>query len=331
MRRAPPLRFLALVLGGWVCFRAAVLAPGLWTDIEPAAVAAAASRPGTARTRDPLRVAAPAAVSSPVHISRSEARPARPARTMPITASPIPQPVPSIWIARPSRAPSAQFAPGPPAPAALTTPTIRPASRWSGAAWLLLRGDRGTDALAPGGTLGGSQAGARLLYRVGGGLALSARAYAPLRRTGGAEAAAGMDWRPSARIPVHVLVERRQDLGGEGRSAFALTLYGGLERRLPGGVRAKTYGQAGMVGLRSRDLFVDGAARLSLPVGPVEIGGGAWGAAQPGVARLDAGPTISYRLPVRGANLRLQVDWRFRIAGDAAPDSGPALTLAADF
>ena len=63
--------------------------------------------------------------------------------------------------------------------------------------------------------------------------------------------------------------------------------------------------------------------RVALPVGPVEIGGGAWGAAQPGAARLDAGPQSSYRLPVRRANLRLAADWRFRVAGDAAPGSGP--------
>jgi hypothetical protein len=100
---------------------------------------------------------------------------------------------------------------------------------------------------------------------------------------------------------------------------------------LPGGLRGEAYGQAGIVGARSRDLFVDGSARATIPVGPVEIGGGAWGAAQPGLARLDAGPSASYRLPVRGANLRVQADWRFRIAGDAAPGSGPALTVAADF
>ena len=86
-----------------------------------------------------------------------------------------------------------------------------------------------------------------------------------------------------------------------------------------------------MVGLRSRDLFADGSVRIARRLGPVELGVGAWGAAQPGVARLDAGPSLSWRLPVADANLRLQADWRFRLAGDALPRSGPALTLAADF
>ena len=204
-------------------------------------------------------------------------------------------------------------------------------SRWSASAWILGRDDGGGPALAPGGTLGGSQAGARLLYRVGGGLALSARAYLPLRQLRGAEGAAGLDWQPALRLPVHILAERRQDLGGGGRSAFALSLYGGGSRRLPRGLKLDAYGQAGIVGGRSRDLFADGSVRISAPAGPVELGGGAWGGAQPGAARLDAGPSISWRLPIPDANLRLQADWRFRVAGVAAPGSGPALTLASDF
>jgi hypothetical protein len=86
-----------------------------------------------------------------------------------------------------------------------------------------------------------------------------------------------------------------------------------------------------VVGARSRDLFADAAIRVSAPVGPVEIGAGAWGAAQPGATRLDAGPILAYRLPMRGVPVRIEAGWRFRLAGDAAPRSGPALTLGADF
>ena len=162
-------------------------------------------------------------------------------------------------------------------------------------------------------------------------MSLSGRAYLPLRRTSQAEVAAGIDWQPSARLPVHIVAERRQNVGGAGRSAFALTAYGGVSGRLPAGLRGEAYVQAGVVGTRSRDLFVDVSARVSAPLGPVEIGGSVWGAAQPGASRLDAGPHISYRLPVRDANIRVQADWRFRIAGDAAPGSGPALTIGMDF
>ena len=152
-----------------------------------------------------------------------------------------------------------------------------------------------------------------------------------MRRTGEAEVAAGIDWQPSARLPVHLLAERRQDVGGDGRSAFALTLYGGASGRLPGGLRGGGL-WPGRGGRRSGRATCSSTARFGsrFRAGPVEVGGGAWGAAQPGAARLDAGPSVSYRLPVRRANLRLQADWRFRIVGDAAPGSGPALTLAAD-
>jgi len=44
--------------------------------------------------------------------------------------------------------------------------------------------------------------------------------------------------------------------------------------------------------------------------------------------RVDAGPRVSMR--VRG-NMRVHLDWRQRVVGNAEPGSGPALTLAADF
>jgi hypothetical protein len=190
----------------------------------------------------------------------------------------------------------------------------------------------GSDSLAPGGTLGGSQAGTRIAYRLASGLALSGRLYSPLARPQGAEAAIGIDWQPSSRVPLHVLAERRQRIGSEGRSDFALTAYGGVsEQRLSGGLRLDAYGQGGVVGLRTRDLFVDGAARISARAGPIDVGGGVWGAAQTGVSRLDIGPQASVRLPLGRTSLRVSADWRFRVAGEAAPASGPSLTIGTDF
>lgn len=239
---------------------------------------------------------------------------------------------PPAFVASPPS--TVHIAPLPPtgrAPDVLAPETSR---RWSGSAWLLLRRDGGSS-LAPGGTLGGSQAGVRLTYRVNDDsrrpLALSTRAYVPLRRFAAAEAAIGLDWRPSGPVPVHLLVERRQRLGREGRSAFALTAYGGGSVRLGGGWRLEGYGQAGVVGMRSRDLFVDGSARLLRSFGPVEAGGAVWGAAQPGATRLDAGPQLALPVSVAGASLRLSAEYRFRIAGDARPASGPVLTLGVDF
>ena len=81
------------------------------------------------------------------------------------------------------------------------------------------------------------------------------------------------------------------------------------------------------MGLRSRDLFVDGALAITRPVyRTLSAGFGVWGGAQPGLYRL--GPRVS--MQVR-KNVRVHFDYRQRLAGNALPGSGPAITLAADF
>lgn len=342
--KSAPLRFLLLVLGLWIGVRAAILLPK-WPDGTGTLPATVAPAPVAIPEQAP-QVAAAGPVQPARPVASQKYRP---------TSSSLMPPAPALKSAQngaTSASPAVLPPAGPPAlpgiappstpmlagstsvqgdPLSLPVRSAAFAKRWSLSGWLLVRREEGGTALAPGGTLGGSQAGARLTYALGSGLSLSARAYLPLRRIAGAEAAAGLDWRPLPAIPISLLAERRQRIGREGRAAFALTLYGGGARALAPRLSIHAYGQAGVVGLRSRDLFVDGSLRLARRVGPIDVGAGAWGAAQPGAARLDAGPSLSWRLPVPHANLRLQADWRFRLAGEAAPRSGPALTLATDF
>ena len=81
--------------------------------------------------------------------------------------------------------------------------------------------------------------------------------------------------------------------------------------------------------MKSRDWFVDGAMAFTRPVYKNFSGGfGVWGGAQPGIYRLDAGPRVT--MQVR-KNIRMHLDYRQKIAGNAQPGSGPAITLAADF
>jgi hypothetical protein len=203
-------------------------------------------------------------------------------------------------------------------------------SRWTASAWLHARnGDAPT--LAPGGLLGGGQTGTRLGYRISPALQLTGRLAAPLRKLTGAEAALGVEWRPSRSLPVRVLAERRQRLSGQGRDAFALTVHGGVgDAPLPAGFRLEAYGQAGAVGARSRDLFAEASLRANRALGAgVGVGLGAWGAAQPGISRLDIGPSLTLRVPHMRASI--SADWRFRAAGTAKPGSGPALTLWTEF
>jgi hypothetical protein len=100
--------------------------------------------------------------------------------------------------------------------------------------------------------------------------------------------------------------------------------------RLSGPFQLDAYAQAGMVGLRSRDLFVDGSARVGLPLNDrLRLGVSAWGSAQPATARLDLGPEAVWHFPGTGASL--SASYRLRVAGDARPGSGPAMTLSTEF
>ena len=63
----------------------------------------------------------------------------------------------------------------------------------------------------------------------------------------------------------------------------------------------------------------------------LSVGAGLWGGAQPGVSRIDIGPQIVARIAVAETSLRVSAEWRQRVAGDAAPASGPSVTVGFDF
>jgi hypothetical protein len=222
-------------------------------------------------------------------------------------------------------------------PVATTVQALAPAAakfdRVQLTAWALLRGREGIgqspQSLAGGGTLGGSQAGARLTYRFSPQIAASLRTTSAVG-TSQSEVAAGVRLTPLPSIPVSLTAERRQALGDYGgRSAFALFAEAGLYGESLLGFDLDGYGQGGLVGLRERALFADGALAFTRPVyRQVSAGFGVWAGAQPALYRLDAGPRLSYRVR---PNVKVHLDWRQRLVGSAAPGSGPAVTLAGDF
>jgi hypothetical protein len=223
-------------------------------------------------------------------------------------------------------------------------------SRWSADGWVLLRNDSSQHLSGP--TLSGrpsygrSQAGAVIRYRLASESALQPQAYvrasAALAGAREREVAAGLSARPLAGLPLRLAVEARlseTDRGTRLRpAAFAVTEFPPV--RLPLGVRGEVYAQGGYVGGEFATPFVDGQARAERPLarrGETELsaGAGVWGGAQKGAARLDIGPTaaVSFRLGPKsfGARGRVAADYRFRVAGQAQPSSGPALTLSAGF
>ena len=280
------------------------------------------------------------------------------------SAAPLPPRVAAghqqLWLAGMNLLPAnpavALAQPGPlrpmvPAAAAAAQAAQPGLSHWSVDGWLLLRpggnafnapgaGLPGT--VVPAGFYGGSQSGLILRYFLAPGSrfnpALYLRGSSGIERPRGEELAAGVSVRPIPGLPVRLLAEGRvtRTISGTIVRPAAALVSELSPARLPLGLRAEAYVQAGYVGGRSATAFVDGQARLEHPlarVSGVELraGGGVWGGAQRGASRLDIGPTATLSFRLGPVGTRVSADYRWRVAGNAAPGSGPVLTLSAGF
>ena len=333
-----PLRFLVLVMVGWVGVRALMLWPSASitmssapagkpiassakvTEIRLPVVAAAATPPSSGRGVAVFSALYPLIVQDARHSAFLAYRPLPAAESAPATAPTTGQRPPGLVA-------------GLPAP---LEKSANSRSRLFGSFWLFARGGNGLVGAVPGVQLGGSQAGVRLAYALTEDrrLAIAARAASPIGR-GMRELAIGVEWQPT-RLPVRIVAEQRFALN-EGRGGPSLSVVGGAgPLPLVAGFDLEGYGQAGIIGRGKGEAFVDGAMRVARPVArlggvQLDLGAGAWGAAQKGASRFDIGPSVSARLPIGKQPVRLSLDWRQRIAGNATPDSGPVLTLGADF
>ncbi len=342
---ARPLRALGVALALWVIGRGMFV----WAEIEPMAKVAMSSGGGVPQAlaaRDTTTVArsivsfsAPAAASA----RRFETLMSHPTPTMVVVhhlgnaTQPPAQPEKARLMMTEAAAPAAmtiaEDSPGG-GPRWLPTPMPDPLAQrtpaWSGSLWIAAR-DGSAGALAAGnGQLGGSQAGTRLYRNLSPALALTGRLSTALAAKG-QEASLGVALR---RGSLAMLAERRIALDSGGRNDWSVTAVAGIsDVPLPSGIRLDGYVQAGIVG---RDGFADGALRLERTVmgsgsERLAIGAGGWGSVQSGLARLDVGPQIVVRTALAGRAVRLSADWRQRIAGNAAPGSGPVVTLGTDF
>lgn len=339
-----PLRFVAVLLGAWVALRTFLL----WPAAERAAERVAAVLPSILGTIAPPVAAAPGPEVAVRGAGADAATRARPV----VSAQPISRGLPADRragfhaAARPLDHHSPLPADAPPSgrSSAATNP-VQPIgspviprserSRLSVSAWTIIRGGAAASPLTP--QLGGSQAGGRLTFALDDArrVSLSARVSSALGSRQ-REAAVGIDWQPTA-WPIHVIAEQRIGIDNVAGGPSLGLIAGAGPLSAPYGFQLEAYGQAGGIARGGRiDGYADGAARLTRPVARVggavvDIGVGAWGAAQRGAARLDLGPTGSIRVPVGSASVRLALDWRQRVGGDVRPGSGPALSIGTDF
>ena len=343
MRNGRPLRFVTVTIGGWTVLRVAML----WPDAAPGprgvsaiphpVVAAAEAMPVPTR---PLAAAhkvvafprrADAAAWLRLEHPVSGTRPLAPTVKGRLSVA-----LALAGLARFGRDGVVTETAGRGAipPPLRPTPIAGAPSRFAASAWLIARGGRNGTLL--GGQLGGSQAGARLTYALGSArkVALAARVATPLSGRG-REAAVGVEWQPT-RAPVRLVAEQRVSLDG-GKGGPTLMAIGGIAPTpIAGGFRLESYAQAGVIARDGAEAFADGAARLARPLasiggGTLDLGGGVWGGAQRGAARLDIGPSLGLVVPVGRRAVRLTLDYRARVAGEARPGSGVALSIGSDF
>lgn len=345
MSRPPQaLVSLGVLLGGWIGARVVLNAflpqvPSIWPDHPWREIVSSGAMPQAAAKEVTIALAPPEpskAGSVPLNpgnrleprlqreVSRIRSQSASD-RVVRTAAPTIVEPISSAEM------------PGTPYPT-----TMGEADHWSLSAWALYRRGGAARGIAPNGQLGGSQAGARLQRRL---LLLSPRTKisanlrisSPLAGRGGQEAAFGLSFARAGAVPLELLLERRVAIGNDARSALAAIAVTGInDVALPLSFRLNGYAQAGVVGAKSRDGFVDGALHAERTVAEIreaklDIGLGVWGAAQPGVSRLDIGPSAALRFRLGEASLRAAAEWRERIAGQVRPGSGPALTLGVDY
>ena len=149
------------------------------------------------------------------------------------------------------------------------------------------------------------------------------------------ELAAGVRWRPVARIPVQVIAERR--FCDNRPDAFAALVAGGQSGvKLPLGFRLDGYGQAGFVSGQGGGPFADVAAHAHRPIAQSQrasfaVGAGIWAGGQDNVMRMDVGPNVRANVTAGDALFQLEASWRVRVAGHAQPGNGPAITLSTSF
>ena len=348
-RRGQPVVALAVILMIWTVARAAMWDPTFAARTGEVPLRAAGTS-GMVRVVEPppapkRSAASPGRERAPVMAqTRAEVREG-PKMIGALPGLPDVQAGPSfVLLSRHSGA----LAKGVPAAAKVRPASPRGKRRWSFERWLLMRAGSGDAAQAVGAaSYGASQAGAIARFRLGQGQPQDgygyARASVAINAPGkDKEVALGLSIRPKRDLPLRVLAEARvyHATGAPVRMRPVVTVVTELPwQNLPGGFRFEAYGQAGYAGGANPTAFFDAQTVVDRSVAKavgvkrdVRLGAGVWAGGQKGAVRLDVGPRVSMPLDLGdGVPSRIALDWRMRVAGNANPASGPALTIASSF
>lgn len=189
--------------------------------------------------------------------------------------------------------------------------------------------------------LGGGQAGFSYRHRFSGDAPVQwgaiARIQSAIDPQSDARLSLGLYAHPLRRVPIFLGAEARVGFDHSAADDLLLHGYGGTSIRLGNrDGRVDIYGQAGAAIGAQTTAFADAQAQYSQPLvrlagEDVRLGAALNVGAQGSSWRVDAGPQIQWRLPLANPPLDLKLAWRERLAGNADPATGLAITLSSDF
>jgi hypothetical protein len=192
---------------------------------------------------------------------------------------------------------------------------------------------------APAAQYGGSQSGVIGSYALtkngDAGPSLFVRAAVTPGRFAEQENAAGLRLRPIVSLPLTFVIERRFRVKSSDQSAVYVA--GSVDDvALVAGFRARGFAQSGIILGRKPDWFFDTGVRADQEIlrrGKLKLslGAGGWAGGQRQAQRLDLGPSVRGNFDLGGIQIEVAADWRLRVAGNARPNNGPALTISTGF
>ncbi len=208
-------------------------------------------------------------------------------------------------------------------------------------AYSFWRADAGANFVTNLGEFAGSQSGLigelpiRLDHRGNTQLALIFRSFAaPFDKTA-TEIGAGIQWRPSPKLPVNVAIEARFKRRYN-RNLVTYFVIAPKPLKLSPKVSLSTYAQLGAFIGKNPVQFFDGNARLDFtllnrPRAKISVGPLLSANIQNDKHRVEFGPSIAVDLGLGKTNFRLSADYRVQAAGDEARSSGPTFTASTSF
>ncbi len=346
--KGQPLIVWGLLIGSWALVRAEIYLrdhPHVPPDVREKQILVAAQQPPIQKLQYPTSIFSP---TQPISASPAnqvlevlpDLKIGQETERSSIAEAPLLASIPDSLLAMPLPT-SAQHVFDIPILAAAPPSKLPPSSAKRQLSWSIWLFTRNSDGASPAPQLGAAQAGGRLTYGLLSptlltSLSASVRLARPLEGRG-FEISPGLSLSGGKAIPVEMIIERRIRPEKGNKDQWGVLLASGIApREIRPGLTVEGFAQAGFTGTKTILPFAQMGAGIhrsaySSPIAKVKIGAGLWADGQGKVGRIEIGPEIVTVVDTGALDVRVSAQWRIKVAGNAKPGSGPALSLSTSF